>query len=165
MTDTFLTPGSLRPPPGSTRPTAVGNRVNGANGGRLRAACSEFEALFINLLLKEMRATVGKSGLMDGGQAEEVYTGMMDTEMARDLAAKGGFGLADILYRQLDPVRADRPSVPGPPETAGSENAARHLKSPGSAGDTKVLKPAADTTNEAPSVNAGMSGPKRPSVR
>ncbi|MEJ2474581.1 MAG: hypothetical protein P8Y74_11925 [Desulfobacterales bacterium] len=44
MTDTFLTPGSLRPP-GSSRPTAVGNRVNDENGGRLREACSEFEAL------------------------------------------------------------------------------------------------------------------------
>jgi Rod binding domain-containing protein len=164
MTDTFLTPGSLRPP-GSARPTTVGNRVNDENGGRLRAACSEFEALFINFLLKEMRATVGKSGLMDGGQAEEVYTGMMDTEMARDLAAKGGFGLADILYRQLDPARADRPSVPGPSEPAGSENAARHLQGPGRTGDTKVLEPAADTSNEAPSVNAGMSGPKRPSER
>lgn len=164
MTDTFLAPGSLRPP-GSARPTAVGNRVNDENGGRLREACSEFEALFINLLLKEMRATVGKSGLMDGGQAEEVYTGMMDTEMARDLAAKGGFGLADILYRQLDPARAERPSVPGPSEPAGSENAARQRQSPGRTGDTKVLKPAADTSNEAPSVNAGMSGQKRPSVR
>jgi Rod binding domain-containing protein len=164
MTDTFLTPGSLRPP-GSSHPTAVGNRVNDENGGRLREACSEFEALFINLLLKEMRATVGKSGLMDGGQAEEVYTGMMDTEMARDLAAKGGFGLADILYRQLAPARADRPSVAGPSEPYGSEKAARHLQSPGRPGDTKVLKPAADTSNEAPSLNAGMSGPKRPSVR
>jgi len=85
MTDTFLTPGSLRPPV-DARPTAVGNRANDKNSSRLREACSEFEALFINLLLKELRATVGKSGLMDGGQAEEVYTGMMDTEMARDLA-------------------------------------------------------------------------------
>ena len=71
MTDTFLTPGSLRPPV-DARPTAVGNRANDKNSSRLREACSEFEALFINLLLKELRATVGKSGLMDGGQAEEV---------------------------------------------------------------------------------------------
>jgi Rod binding domain-containing protein len=164
MTDTFLTPGSLRPP-GSARPTAVGNRVNDENGGRLREACSEFEALFINLLLKELRATVGKSGLMDGGQAEEIYTGMMDTEMARDLAAKGGIGLADILYRQLDPTRAERPSVTGPFKPAGSEIAPRHRQSPGRTGDAKVLKPAADKSNEAPSVNAGMSRPKRPLVR
>jgi len=164
MTDTFLTPGSLRPP-GDARPTAVGNRVNDENGGRLREACSEFEALFINLLLKELRATVGKSGLMDGGQAEEVYTGMMDTEMARDLAAKGGIGLADILYRQLDPARAESRSVPGPFGPAGSESAPRQRQGIGRTGDAKVLKPAADKSNEALSVNAGMSGLKRPMVR
>jgi Rod binding domain-containing protein len=164
MTDTFLTSGSLRPP-GSARPTAVGGRVKDENGGRLREACSEFEALFINMLFKELRATVGKSGLMDGGQAEEVYTGMMDTEMARDLAAKGGIGLADILYRQLDSVRLERPSVPGPSKPAGSEIPARHRQSPGRAGESKVLRPAADKSNEAPSVNAGMSGSKRPLVR
>jgi len=164
MTDIFLTPGSLRLP-GDPRPTAVGNRVNEENGGRLREACSEFEALFINQLLKELRATVGKSGLMDGGQAEEVYTGMMDTEMARDLAAKGGIGLADILYRQLDPARAESRSVPGPSKPAGSEIDARHRLGIGRAGDAKVLRPAADKSNEAPSVNAGMSGPRRPLAR
>ncbi|MGB7919704.1 MAG: rod-binding protein [Desulfobacterales bacterium] len=149
MTDTFLTPGLLRPP-GGARPTAVGHRANDENCGRLREACSEFEALFINLLLKELRATVGKSGLMDGGRAEEVYTGMMDTEMARDLAAKGGIGLAAILYRQLEPARAERLSVPGPSDPAGSETAARRRQSPGRAGDAKVLMPAADKPTEAP---------------
>ena len=164
MTDTFLTPGSLRPP-GDARPTAVGNRVNGANGGRLRAACSEFEALFINLLLKELRATVGKSGLMDGGRAEEVYTGMMDTELARDLAARGGIGLADILYRQLDTARAECPSVPGPSEPSAPELAALHRQGPGRTGEAKVFKPAADKSTEANSVNAARSGTQPPLVR
>jgi Rod binding domain-containing protein len=164
MTDTFLTPGSLRPP-NDARPAAVGSRVNDENGGRLREACSEFEALFINLLLKELRATVGKSGLMDGGRAEEVYTGMMDTEMARDLAAKGGIGLAAILYRQLDPARAESCSVAVPSEPAGSDAAARHRQGIGQTGDAKVLTPAADKPNEAPSVNAGMSRAKWPLVR
>jgi Rod binding domain-containing protein len=164
MTDTFLTPGSLRPSD-SARPSAVGNRVNDENGGRLREACSEFEALFINLLLKELRATVGKSGLMDGGQAEEIYTGMMDTEMARNLAAKGGIGLADILYRQLDPAQADRPSVPRPSEPVVSDITARHRESPGRTGVAKVLKPAADKSNETASVNPGRSEARRPMVR
>jgi Rod binding domain-containing protein len=164
MTDTFLPLGSLRPP-GDARPTAVGKRVNDESDGRLREACSEFEALFINLLLKELRATVGKSGLIDGGRAEEVYTGMMDTEMARDLAAKGGIGLAAILYRQLNPARSGRHSVPDPLGPAGSETAARHRQSLGRTGDPKVLTPAADKPNEAPSISAGMPGARWPSVR
>ena len=66
-----------------------------------REACAEFEALFINMMLKELRATVNKSGLMDGGKAEELYTGLMDTQISRDLAAQGGIGLAAMLYRQM----------------------------------------------------------------
>ena len=38
-----------------------------------REACAEFEALFINMMLKELRSTINKSGLMDGGKAEELY--------------------------------------------------------------------------------------------
>jgi peptidoglycan hydrolase FlgJ len=164
MSDSFLMPGALRPP-GDASPKAAGNRVTDENGGRLREACSEFEALFINLLLKELRATVSKSGLVDGGRAEEVYTGMMDTEMARDLAAKGGIGLAAILYRQLDPAREERRSAPGPSQPAGSEAAAVYRRRIGRSGDSKVLTPAADKPNEAPSINAGRSGPGRPLVR
>ena len=68
---------------------------------RLRKACSEFESVFIAYLLKEMRATVDKSGLIDGGQSEELYQGIMDAEIARDLSAAGGLGLARMLYDQL----------------------------------------------------------------
>jgi flagellar protein FlgJ len=45
---------------------------------RLREACAEMESLFISHLLKEMRATVEKSGFIDGGQAEEIFTSLLD---------------------------------------------------------------------------------------
>ncbi|MFZ0611997.1 MAG: rod-binding protein [Desulfobacterales bacterium] len=133
MSDTYLVPGPLRPA-GLVSPAApVGNRANTENGGRLKKACAEFEALFINQLLKELRATVDKSGLMDGGQAEEVYTGMMDTEIARDLASKGGIGLAAILYRQLNYAGAE-PSGP-----AGDGPPARERQVPSGGASPKVM--------------------------
>ncbi len=128
MSDTHLLPGSLRPA-GTISPAATaGRRGNTENGGHLKKACGEFEALFINQLLNELRATVEKSGLMDGGQAEEVYTSMMDAEIARDLAAKGGIGLAAILYRQLNSAGAE-PAGPTAGETpAGDRQSAAPLK-------------------------------------
>ena len=75
-------------------------------------ACKEFEALFINMMLKELRATVNKSGLMDGGKAEELYTSLMDTQMSREMAAQGGIGLAEMLYRQM--MEASGSRKPGP---------------------------------------------------
>lgn len=67
----------------------------------LRGACLKMESLFIHHLLKEMRATIDKSGFISGGRAEEIYTSMMDAETANRIANRGGMGLADLLLHQL----------------------------------------------------------------
>ena len=68
---------------------------------RLRAACAEMESLFLSHLLKEMRATVEKSGFIDGGKAEEIFTSLLDMEISKDMSAVGGIGLSAILLEQL----------------------------------------------------------------
>ncbi len=68
---------------------------------KLRAACAEMESLFISHLIKEMRATVEKSGFIDGGQAEEIFTSLLDVEMSKKMSASGGIGLSAILLEQL----------------------------------------------------------------
>jgi peptidoglycan hydrolase FlgJ len=68
---------------------------------RLHEACAEMESLFLSHLLKEMRATVEKSGFMDGGQAEEIFTSLLDVEISKKLSAAGGIGLSSILLEQL----------------------------------------------------------------
>jgi flagellar protein FlgJ len=67
----------------------------------LRDACQKMESLFIHHLLKEMRATIDKSGFISGGRAEEIYTSMMDAETANRISTRGGIGLADMLLHQL----------------------------------------------------------------
>lgn len=68
---------------------------------RLRAACVEMESLFISHLIKEMRATVEKSGFIDGGQAEEIFTSLLDVEISKKMSSSGGIGLSAILLEQL----------------------------------------------------------------
>lgn len=73
-----------------------------SEGADLREVCAEFEALFLNHLLKGMRATIPDSGENGMGQSKEMYEAMMDEQLARELAVRGGgIGLADMLYRQL----------------------------------------------------------------
>jgi flagellar protein FlgJ len=67
----------------------------------LRDACLKMEALFIHHLLKEMRATIHKSGFISGGRSEEIYTSMLDAETANKISARGGIGLAEMLLHQL----------------------------------------------------------------
>ena len=68
---------------------------------RLRTACAEMESLFLSHLLKELRATVDKSGFIDGGQAEEIFTSLLDAEISKKMSAAGGIGLSAILLEQL----------------------------------------------------------------
>ena len=68
---------------------------------QLRNACLKMESLFLHYLIKEMRSTIDKSGFISGGRAEEIYTSMLDSEMAKEASQRGAIGLADLLLRQL----------------------------------------------------------------
>ncbi|AZR73846.1 hypothetical protein BBF96_10880 [Anoxybacter fermentans] len=66
----------------------------------LYKACQDFEAIFMQMVFKEMRKTVHKSKLIDGGFAEEIFEDMMDEEIAKRATRKDS-SLADLLYQQL----------------------------------------------------------------
>ena len=68
---------------------------------KLRDVCRQMESLFIHHLLKEMRATIHKSGFISGGRAEEIYSSMLDAEMAAKISTRGGIGLSEMLLHQL----------------------------------------------------------------
>ena len=61
----------------------------------------EFESIFTNQMLKTMRSSISKGGLIDGGSAEEMFTGMLDEEMARQMAFSQNSGLSKALEEQL----------------------------------------------------------------
>lgn len=65
----------------------------------LRQAAQQFEALFMNMVLKSMRKTTFDSGLFSNNQSR-MYTSIFDQEISQ-LFAKRGIGLADALVRQL----------------------------------------------------------------
>jgi flagellar protein FlgJ len=65
----------------------------------LKGAARQFEALFMNMLLKNMREATPKEGPFNSEQTR-FYTSMLDQQLAQNLSAKG-IGLADIMIRQL----------------------------------------------------------------
>ena len=68
---------------------------------KLKKACSDLEAIFVNMMFKQMRNTVQKSGLLDGGSAEEMYEDMLFDKYAEEVSKGKGTGLGDVLYQQL----------------------------------------------------------------
>lgn len=65
----------------------------------VKKAAQQFEAVFMQMVMKSMRDAVPKSGLFDSSQ-QELYTGMLDQQLATKIAASGT-GLADMIARQL----------------------------------------------------------------
>jgi len=68
----------------------------------LRAAATQFEALFMQMMLKSMREASPRAGLLDSQQSR-FYQSLMDQQWAQHLAGSGsGIGLAEQLIAQLE---------------------------------------------------------------
>jgi flagellar protein FlgJ len=67
--------------------------------GTAKKAAQQFEALFMQMVLKRMRDALPGAGLLDS-PAQQMYTGLLDQQLAVKVAASGT-GLADMIARQL----------------------------------------------------------------
>ncbi|MES2408348.1 MAG: flagellar assembly peptidoglycan hydrolase FlgJ [Pseudomonadota bacterium] len=92
----------------------------------LKTVAKQFEALFMNMMLKSMREASPQDGTFDNAQSR-MYTSMLDQKLSQNLASRG-IGLADVLIRQLSntvaappgsnqtgqpmPTLPDRPGIP-----------------------------------------------------
>lgn len=65
----------------------------------LKEASKQFEALFLNMMMKSMRQAAPQDGFMDNEQTR-MYTTMLDQQLTQNMA-KRGIGLADMLVKQL----------------------------------------------------------------
>jgi len=65
----------------------------------LKTASTQFEAMFVNMMLKSMREATPQDGMMDSQQSKTFQT-MLDQQTSQNIAKKG-IGLADMLVRQL----------------------------------------------------------------
>ena len=65
----------------------------------LKGAATQFESMFVNMMMKSMRDATPQDGMTDS-QDIKTFTGMLDQQMSQKLA-KRGIGLADVLVRQL----------------------------------------------------------------
>lgn len=67
----------------------------------LREVASQFEALFLQTMLKNMREASLGDPIFGNNDQHEMYQEMMDQQLAVEMASGKGIGLADMLVRQL----------------------------------------------------------------
>ena len=80
-------------------------------------AAKQFESLFMNELMKSMRAATETSGLFDNA-GTKLGTELLDAQLASKMTGRPG-GLADVIARQLERQMA---LTPGPIPPTGSAN-------------------------------------------
>lgn len=66
-----------------------------------RDTATQFEAMFIQEMLKSMREATEKSDLM-GSEVGEQFEQMYDKELSMQLARRNTMGVADMIVKQVD---------------------------------------------------------------
>ena len=90
---------------GETAPTKNPMTEDAQQQKKLREACEGFEAMFLSMMYKQMRATVPESELFGKkSNAIKIFEDMRDTELMNQAAKSGGIGLADMMMKQLSPT-------------------------------------------------------------
>ncbi len=94
--------------------TALKRGARAGEGDAARQAAQQFEALFIQQMLKDMRSAARFDDSQHSSDME-FYTEMYDKQLALNLSRQGGIGLAALLQRQLggDPSQTEHAPVAG----------------------------------------------------
>lgn len=67
---------------------------------KLLEACKDFEAIFTNIMFKEMNKTVIEASEKSKGR--EIFTDMFYEELANEVSdGENGIGISKILYEQM----------------------------------------------------------------
>ncbi|GHD03233.1 hypothetical protein GCM10007320_63130 [Pseudorhodoferax aquiterrae] len=95
--------------------SAPGTTPDDAVRARIEDAAQKFEGMFIQQMLKTMRAGTGALAGEDGflrQDPDNPLLGLADQLMADQLAGQRAFGIADMLLRQLVPGAPAAPLKP-----------------------------------------------------
>jgi Rod binding domain-containing protein len=77
------------------------NQKTTDNVDAIKKLADEFEGIFLEIVLKSMRETVDKSQFIDGGNGEQIFQSMLDSEYAKNLASQRTTGLAASIEQHL----------------------------------------------------------------
>lgn len=99
-------------------PYAVRANLLGDEAAREKLALQELEHLFAYMLLQELRKTIPRGGLLDGGPQQRIYEDMLDDALSGEWARTGQLGIARMIEEQLRTAEAQRALGTGSPAGA-----------------------------------------------
>jgi len=96
----------------------------------LRAVAKQFEALFMQMMLKNMRDASFGDGIFDNDETK-FYQEMFDKQISISMSERQGLGIAEMIVRQLSRHKSDAPAdTLKPLDRSRSVNSELNIKSP-----------------------------------
>ncbi len=75
--------------------------AKGTDLAATRKAAQDFEAVFLSQMFGQMFQGVATDTMFGGGAAEEMFRPLLIDEYGKQLAKRGGVGIADAVMRSL----------------------------------------------------------------
>ena len=73
------------------------------------ATAVDFEAVFLGSMVKTMMETGKPEGGFTGGNAEEMFRGVLAEKLGIEIAKRGGVGLAPMVLEQMVRMQEQKP--------------------------------------------------------
>jgi len=67
----------------------------------LKEVCQNLEEIFLQMMYKQMKATVPKSDLVSESSGRQIFDSMLEESLMKEASKANGIGLADMMYKQL----------------------------------------------------------------
>jgi len=80
-------------------------QTNNKNNKELEKACQQFESIFVDMILKNMRKSTQGTDFMPKSNGQKIFEEMLDTKMSEKMSENQGMGLAQQMYKQLSKHR------------------------------------------------------------
>ena len=78
------------------------NQGRSNDEAHLKEVANQYEQYFLKELLKGMRSTVQESDFIKVSNGQKIFQEQLDDQYAKEWNKKGGFGLADMIFDQLN---------------------------------------------------------------
>jgi len=84
------------------------NAMEKKDSEALKNVCQEFEGILLQMMYKQMKATVSKSVLIPKDSGTEYFENMLDDKVIENASKTNSLGLGEMLYKQLSKqIKAD----------------------------------------------------------
>ncbi len=91
----------VQPLPTEISADSITARLRSGDAGAIGKVAKDFESMFVSIVLKEMRQTLGPGSLF-GDDTADINGGLFDMFMGKHLVDAGGFGVAKMMEKALD---------------------------------------------------------------